>query len=104
MQCLQRVSWVNELSGQDEDAASKAIKYISALKSVLQKTRTRTTDTTVQAANIHRVADAVQRYLQDAEHYLNENHPSTSLTSIAYAEGLMDALIFLELATNEASK
>jgi len=92
------------MTGLDEDAASRAVKYISALKSVLQKTRTRTTDTTVQAPNIHRVADAVQRYLQDAEHYLNENRPSTSLTSIAYAEGLMDALIILELATNEASQ
>jgi len=92
------------MTGLDEDAASRAVKYISALKSVLQKTRTRTTDTTVQAPNIHRVADAVQRYLQDAEHYLNENRPTTSLTSIAYAEGLMDALIILELATNEASQ
>jgi len=92
------------MTGLDEDVASRAVKYISALKSVLQKTRTRTTDTTVQAPNIHRVADAVQRYLQDAEHYLNENRPSTSLTSIAYAEGLMDALIILELATNEASQ
>ena len=92
------------MTGLDEDVASRAVKYISALKSVLQKTRTRTTDTTVQAPNIHRVADAVQRYLQDAEHYLNENRPTTSLTSIAYAEGLMDALIILELATNEASQ
>ena len=92
------------MTGLDEDAASRAVKYISALKSVLQKTRTRTTDTTVQAPNIHRVADTVQRYLQDAEHYLNENRPTTSLTSIAYAEGLMDALIILELATNEASQ
>jgi hypothetical protein len=56
------------------------------------------------AANIRRVADSVQRYLQDAEHYLKENRPSTSLTSIAYAEGLLDALLFLELAKSDASQ
>jgi len=58
----------------------------------------------VTAVNIRRVADAVERYLQDAEHYLNEGRPSTSLASVAYAEGLLDALVFLELTTAEITE
>jgi hypothetical protein len=66
--------------------------------------RARTDDTHVTAANIRRVTDTIQRYLQDAEHYLNERRPSTSLASVAFAEGLLDALLFLELATDEISE
>jgi hypothetical protein len=92
------------LSGLDEDAASRAVKYIDSFKIAWKKTRTNTGDTVVVARNINRVADSIRRYLQDAEHYLNENRPSTSLASIAYAEGLLDALIFLELAKIDASQ
>jgi len=92
---------LNELN---EDAASRARRYIPALKSALGKTRARTGDVGVTAVNIRRVADAVERYLQDAEHYLNEGRPSTSLASVAYAEGLLDALVFLELTTAEITE
>ena len=92
---------MNELN---EDAGSRARRYIAALKSALGKTRARTDDVGVTAVNIRRVADAVERYLQDAEHYLNEGRPSTSLASVAYAEGLLDALVFLELTTAEITE
>ena len=92
------------MNGFDEDTASRARKYITSLTSALGKVRARTDDARVTAANIRRVTDAIQRYLQDAEHYLNERRPSTSLASVAYAEGLLDALLFLELATDEISE
>ncbi|HEY4656886.1 MAG TPA: DUF357 domain-containing protein, partial [Candidatus Bathyarchaeia archaeon] len=36
-------------------------------------------------------------YTRDAKHYVNAEKPVTSLACIAYAEGLLDALKFLEL-------
>jgi hypothetical protein len=92
---------LNELN---EDPSSRASKYIATLTSALRKTRARTDGAKVTAANIRRVTDAIQRYLQDAEHYLNQRRPTTSLASVAYAEGLLDALIFLELATDELTE
>ena len=92
------------MNALDEDPTSRARKYITALTLALRKTKTRTTDTSVTAVNIQRVTDAAQRYLQDAEHYLNNQRPSTSLASVAYAEGLLDALVFLELTKAEASE
>jgi hypothetical protein len=35
--------------------------------------------------------------VKDAKHYLENQKPTTSLVSIAYAEGLLDALVYLEL-------
>ena len=95
---------MKELNGLEEDTASRARKYIASLTSALRKTRARTEDTSVTAANVRRVNDAIQRYLLDAEHYLNERRPSTSLASVAYAEGLLDALLFLGLTTDEISE
>jgi len=57
-----------------------------------------TADSTVKAASIKIVSDALQRYLNDARYYLENEKPSTSLVSIAYAEGLLDALAYLGLA------
>ncbi len=94
----------NELNGFDEDAASRARKYITALRSALLKSKPRPVDTSVTAAGIQRVDDAIERYLRDAEHFLNAGRPATSLASVAYAEGLLDALTFLELTTNEVSQ
>ena len=54
--------------------------------------------TLVKKSNIDKVTDAIRRYLQDARHYLDQGRATTSLASVAYAEGLLDALTFLELA------
>jgi hypothetical protein len=88
----------------DEDPKSRARKYITALKAALRKTKAKTVDTSVIAIDIHRVADAIERYLQDAEHFLNAGRPSTALASIAYAEGLLDALVYLNLTTDGTSE
>ena len=87
------------MSSLNEDPASRARKYITTLTGVFEGARTISNDASVAAANIRRVSDSIQRYLEDAEHYLKEGRPSTSLASVAYAEGLLDALILLELAT-----
>jgi len=86
---------VNELN---EDPAARASRYITTLKATLQRAKARTVDSSVRAVNILRVLDATQRYLQDSQHYLKEGRDTTALASVAYAEGLLDALFFLELA------
>jgi len=60
-------------------------------------------DAAVKAVDVGKVEDAIQRYLEDAKHYLEENQPVTSLASIAYAEGLLDALAFLGLVRDETT-
>ena len=82
----------------NEDPDARARKYIAALKTAFQKANAKTVDTEVRAVNVLRVTDSIQRYLQDSQHYLDEGRPTTALASVAYAEGLLDALLFLELA------
>jgi FAD synthetase len=86
------------LSAINEDPASRARRYIANLTAELEKTSTIPESILVKASNIDRVTDAIRRYLEDARHYLDEGRATTSLASVAYAEGLLDALIFLELA------
>lgn len=89
------------MSELNEDPAARARKYITNLTTELNKTSTKTEDAGVRAANIGKVTDAIRRYLQDARHYLDQGRATTSLASVAYAEGLLDALRFLELTHNE---
>jgi len=88
------------LNESDEEPAARARKYVAALRIALRKTNAKTSDARVAAVNIHKVTDAIQRYLRDAEHYLNNGRATTSLASVAYAEGLFDALVFLELTAD----
>ncbi len=42
-----------------------------------------------------RVFDSAKRYLEDAKYFHREGKLETSLTSVAYCEGLLDALRLL---------
>jgi FAD synthetase len=86
------------MSELNEDPASRARRYIANLMAELEKTSTVQEGTVVNRSNIDRVTEAIRRYLQDARHYLDQGRATTSLASVAYAEGLLDALTFLELA------
>ena len=81
-----------------EDPAERAGRYISNFEGALQSSTILKEKDHVDGAAITKVADAIHRYLQDAHYYLEIHRPTTSLASIAYAEGLLDALIFLDLA------
>ncbi|MGA2784165.1 MAG: DUF357 domain-containing protein [Candidatus Bathyarchaeia archaeon] len=80
-----------------EDPAERAERYIKSFDSALKKNRILTTDCLAKSSSIMRVSDAIHRYVKDAKHYLENQKPTTSLVSIAYAEGLLDALVYLEL-------
>ncbi len=86
------------MTGLSEDPAQRARKYIATFTKAKKQLVPVGEDTIVKAQNIARISDAMERYLRDAEHYLQHDKPSTSLAAIAYAEGLLDALKFLELA------
>ena len=46
---------------------------------------------------VDEVLDEAKRYFEDAKYYLGRGHFETSLASIAYSEGLLDALRMLGL-------
>lgn len=87
-----------------EDPAERARRYITALEQTLQELTPRKHDSMVKGENITKVADAIQRYLKDAHYYLKNNKPTTSLASIAYAEGLLDSLTLLDLLKDRITK
>jgi len=80
-----------------ENPAERAERYIKSFESALQKNRILLVDASIKTASIKIVSDALQRYLKDARYYLENQKPTTSLVSIAYAEGLLDALVYLGL-------
>jgi hypothetical protein len=90
------------MSELSEDPAERAQKYIISLERVLQELVPKKTDSVVKTENITRISDTIEHCLKDAHYYLEHNKPSTSLASIAYAEGLLDALQFLELVEGKS--
>ena len=72
-----------------------AAKYISSAETVFNQMEREKTPVT---ADEKRVADIIKYaadYLEDAKYYKAQKKFETSLTSIAYCEGLLDALKLL---------
>ena len=88
----------------NEDPAERARKYIASFEKALQSSTLAKNDTLARSNGITRVSDTIQRYLRDARFYLQSSKPTTALASIAYAEGLLDALIFLGLAETRTAE
>jgi hypothetical protein len=82
----------------NEDPGQRARAYISNFEKALHTSNVKMGENRIDGAAITKVTDAIHRYLEDARYYLENNRSTTSLASIAYAEGLLDALIFLGLA------
>jgi len=87
-----------------EDPSERARKHIATLEKALQQHIPLKEGRMVEAANVARVSDAIDRYMQDARFYLDNGKPTTALASIAYAEGLLDALKFLSLSKSVESE
>lgn len=92
---------MNELA---EDPAERARRYIENFEVALGKFIPINEDSLVKTRKIRRVSDSINHYLKDAHYYLEHGKPTTALASIAYAEGLMDALTFLELTKTNSSR
>lgn len=86
------------MSDLSEDPAERARRYTKSFESALRKLVPVKGESIINPETLKKVfSDTIQRYLQDAHYYLENGKPTTSLASIAYAEGLLDALTFLGL-------
>jgi FAD synthetase len=80
-----------------ESASDRSAKYVEATSASLKRLRTRKLPASVAESQFDYVLEMVRGYVKDARHYAEKRKPVTSLACIAYAEGLLDALKFLEL-------
>ena len=72
-------------------------KYIAGCRRVREAMKTTPPTAPLTPEQIRDLLDHVDRYLADAEYYRTERKP-TALTSVAYAEGILDALKLLGIA------
>jgi hypothetical protein len=70
-------------------------KYIDVTEMVLDEIQRVRGSITVSEKSIDSVMEHVSAYLQDAKYYKAQKRFETSLTSVAYCEGLLDALKLL---------
>ena len=80
-----------------ESASDRTARYVEATSASLKRLRTRQLPAPVAQSEFDLVLEMVRGYVKDARHYAEKRKPVTSLACIAYAEGLLDALKFLEL-------
>ena len=81
-----------------ESASQRSARYVELTSDSLRRLRLRKVPPTLPDKQVHYVLDLAKGYVKDARHYAKTRKPVTSLACIAYAEGLLDALKFLELA------
>jgi len=70
-------------------------KYIRNAERVLVEIKVAHDLTCVDEEKVKRVVDHAKRYLADAKYYEERKEFETSLASVAYCEGLLDALRLL---------
>lgn len=81
-----------------ESASDRSARYIELTTSSLKRMKLKSLPRSVQEREVEYVLDLAEGYVKDARHYCKKRKPVTSLACVAYAEGLLDALKFLELA------
>jgi len=70
-------------------------KYIASAEKVLKEMQRTKGTINVTEENIVNILSYVTNYLEDAKYYKAQKRFETSLTSVAYCEGLLDALKLL---------
>ncbi len=70
-------------------------KYIASAENVIDKMAKAQGSLTIDDRKIEEVVEWARDYLADAKYYKAQKRLETSLTSIAYCEGLLDALRLL---------
>jgi FAD synthetase len=76
-------------------------RYVSSVELALKDLKILDHNSTLIDNNMELVIDAAKRYLSDAKYYLKIKKEAIALTSISYAEGLLDALRIMELVDFE---
>ncbi len=70
-------------------------KYIRNTERVFAEMKIISGSTHVDEEKVKRVVDHAKRYLEDAKYYEERKKFETSLASVCYCEGLLDALRLL---------
>jgi hypothetical protein len=70
-------------------------KYIASAEKVLSEMRQASGSIVMDEESISRVVEYLSAYLEDAKYYKAQKKLETSLTAVAYCEGLLDALRLL---------
>ena len=76
-------------------------KYIASAEKVLSELEPVKSSVVVGEADVEKTVEYVRAYLEDAKYYKAQKRFETSLTSVAYCEGLLDALKLLGLVKFE---
>ena len=84
-------------------------KYIASAEKVLKELERSQEPITVTDESVTSILSYISDYLEDAKYYKAQGKLETSLTSVAYCEGLLDALRLLgavkfEWPTNQEKK
>ncbi len=67
-------------------------KYTACTEQVLGEMTVANGSTSTSSHDVNKVVEYARAYLNDAKYYEDKRKLAISLTSIAYAEGLLDAL------------
>jgi hypothetical protein len=70
-------------------------KYISSAEKVLKELKQTETSISLTGESVANILRWAADYLEDAKYYKAKGKLETSLTSVAYCEGLLDALRLL---------
>ena len=73
-------------------AEDLAAKYIGAMEKAVKDMQRTKGAITISEACVDDIVSYVTAYLKDAKYFRDQQKFETSLTSIAYCEGLLDAL------------
>lgn len=76
-------------------------RYIASAEHVLEKLKVSEACANAHPERVSEIVDSAKAYLQDAKYYRNEGKLEVSLTSVAYCEGLLDALRMLGMVKFE---
>jgi len=80
-----------------EYAKERSRRYIAAVETALSELKPITMPAIIARRDVERVVEVAKRYLSDSKYYGEAGRDVTSLASISYAEGLLDAFRFLKL-------
>ena len=89
---------LSEASFMTEDAKERSRRYLAAVETALSELKPTAMPAIIARRDVERVVEVSKRYLSDSKYYSETGRDATSLASISYAEGLLDALRFLKLA------
>ena len=70
-------------------------KYMRSAERALSELKMVEDSLTISVDDVRRVVDSAKAYLYDAEYYRDRKRFEVSLASVAYCEGLLDALKML---------